>query len=136
MLCCTMLDTEIAKVVWVTLNNVKDAIVKFAGKVAVSKMLRWRDHEVVGAAVVYMVAPKGDMIDKHGVDHVANGRLVVARYVNDAENAHAEADQKTTTRKSMKKLTERVLQDKIYLLKERQQKLNAKLLRKVAVEIR
>ena len=66
----------------------------------------------------------------HSIDHVADGRLAVARYIHDAGNIHAAADQETTKGKRERKLTEKGLQYQISLLKERRQKLNAKLIRR------
>ena len=54
-----------------------------------------------------MFAPKEVINHMHGVDHVVNGRLAVARYILDAENVHAVADQETDTGKRIMKLTEK-----------------------------
>ena len=66
----------------------------------------------------------------HSIDHVADGRLAVARYMHDAGDIHAAADQETTKGKRERKLTEKGFQYQISLLEERHQKLNAKLIRR------
>ena len=54
--------------------------------------------------------PKGGINHMHGVDHAADGRFAVARYIHDAGNVHAAADQETTTGKWVRKLSEKGLQ--------------------------
>ena len=66
----------------------------------------------------------------HGVDHVADGRLAVARYIHDAGDVPPAADQESNREKRERKLTEKCLQYQIFLLEERYQKLNAKWIRK------
>ena len=52
-----------------------------AGKVAVCEILRSRDDKIIGTAVAQMVYLKEVMNNMHGVDHEANGRLAVVRYI-------------------------------------------------------
>ena len=111
------------EVVGVASNDIEDVIVNAAGKIEVSEILRTRDDKVIGTAAAQMVAHKEFMNHIHGVDHVADGRLAVARYIHDA-------DQETTKGKTERKLTEKGLQYQISLSEERRQKLNAKLIRK------
>ena len=118
------------EVVGVTSDDIEDVTVNAAGKVAVSEILRTRDDKVMGTAAAQMVAHKEGMNHMHGVDHVADGRLPVAKYIHDAGNVHAIADQETIKGKREKKLIEKGLQYQISLLEERHQKLNAKLIRK------
>ena len=118
------------EVVGVTSDDIEDVIVNAAGKVAVSEILRTKDDKVIGTAAAQMVAHKEGMDYMHGVDHVADGRLPVAKYIHDAGDVHATADQETIKGKREKKLIEKGLQYQIFLLEERHQKLNAKLMRK------
>lgn len=91
----------------VTSNDTEDVIVKVPGKLAVSEILTSKDDIVIGTAVAQMVAPKEVINHMHGVDHVVNGRLAVARYILGAENVHAAADQETNEGKRIMKLTEK-----------------------------
>ena len=111
------------EVVGVASNDIEDVIVNAAGKIEVSEILRTRDDKVIGTTAAQMVAHTELMNHIHGVDHAADGKLAVARYIHDA-------DQETTKGKTERKLTEKGLQYQISLLEERRQKLNAKLIRK------
>ena len=117
------------EVVGVTSDDTEDATANAAVKVAVSEILRTRDDKVIGTAAAQMVAHKESMNHMHGVDHIADGRLPVAKYIHDAGDVHATADQETIKGKRENKLIEKGLQYQI-LLEERHQKLNAKLIRK------
>ena len=77
---CHIRATEMPEVGGVTSNDI-DVIVKVAGKVAVSEILRSRDDEVTRTTAVQMFAPKEGMNQMHDVDHVADGKLAVARYI-------------------------------------------------------
>ena len=85
--------TEILEVVGVASNDIEDVIVNAAGKIAVSEILRKRDDKVIGTAAAEMVAHKEPMNHMHGVDHVADGRLAVARHIHDAGDIHGAVDQ-------------------------------------------
>lgn len=102
--------TEMPEVVGVTLNDIEDVIAKTVCKVAFIDILRSRDDKIVGTAAAQIVSPKGGINHMHGVDHAADGRFAVARYIHDAGNVHAAADQETTTGKWVRKLSEKGLQ--------------------------
>ena len=121
--------TEMPEVVGVALNDI-DVIVNAAGKVIVNEILRTRDDKVFGTAAAQMVTHREPMNNMHGIDHVADGRLAVPKYIHDAGNIHAAPNQETTKGKREWKLTEKGVQYQISLLEEKCQKLNAKLIRK------
>ena len=114
--------TEMPVVVGVTSNDIEG--------ITVNANKSTGDDKVIGTEAAQMVAHKEDMDRMHGVDHVVDGRLTAGRYIHDAGNVHAAADQETTEGKKERKLTEKSLQYQISLLEERCQKLNAKLIRK------